>query len=314
MPTPSRPRTPTPPAPATSARTPASRASARTPTRRSLVPTFRPLNPLTDSAPTGPELDIPARTTAAKAWSIVLATFPANVSIEELNAALNTAALVGVRDVYPDRRGSSIAIAYGMYPDGDDPAAREALNQIQNLEVEGKRPFATAILVPPPLTSVEGSLPDFDLATVRSRVPGAAFTLQVAVYKRTDNKAATDADLAQFRKAAEQAVMEYRREGAEAYYYHTARASTVTIGVFSRERLLRPPGPPRWPRHHRHARAQPRAGRGHQEVPAHAGQRPRPRGRHQPTPATQHGRRNPAVIAVMLSELGCLSWHASSEA
>ncbi len=209
-------------------------------------PTFRPLNPLTDSAPTGPELDIPARTTAAKAWSIVLATFPANVSIEELNAALNTAALVGVRDVYPDRRGSSIAIAYGMYPDGDDPAARDALNQIQNLEVEGKRPFATAILVPPPLTSVEGSLPDFDLATVRSRVPGAAFTLQVAVYKRTDNKVATDADLAQFRKAAEQAVMEYRREGAEAFYYHTARASTVTIGVFAESdysgRQVRPDG------------------------------------------------------------------------
>lgn len=208
--------------------------------------TFRPLNPNIDAATAGPELDIPARTTDAKAWSIVLATFPANVSIEELNAALNMAAVMGIRDAYPDRRGSSIAVAYGMFARGDDPAAREALNQVQRLEVEGRRPFATAILVPPPLTSVEGSLPDYDLGTVRARVADAAFTLQVAVYKRTDNKAATDADLAQFRKAAEQAVMEYRRQGEEAYYYHTARASTVTIGVFTEDdysgRQIRPDG------------------------------------------------------------------------
>lgn len=209
-------------------------------------PTFRPLNPLTDTAPTGPELDIPARTTATKTWSIVLATFPANVSIDELNAALNAAALVGVPDAYPDRRGSSIAIAYGSFPNGDAPAARDALQQIQDLEVDGRRPFATAILVPPPLTAIDGSLPDFDLATIRARVPGAAFTLQVAVYKRTDNKAATDADLAQFRKAAESAVLEYRRQGEEAFYYHTARASTVTLGVFSENdysgRQVRPDG------------------------------------------------------------------------
>lgn len=197
--------------------------------------TFRPLNPATDGAALGPELDIPARTTQAKAWSIVLATFPANVSIDELNAALNTAAIMGIRDVYPDRRGSSIAIAFGMFPSGDAPDARQALRQIQDLEIDGKRPFATAILVPPPLTAIEGSLPDYDLGTVRSRVIGAAFTLQVAVYKRTDNKTATDTDLAQFRKAAEQAVLEYRRQGEEAFYYHTARASTVTIGVFTED-------------------------------------------------------------------------------
>lgn len=207
---------------------------------------FRPLNPVTDAPPTGPDLDIPARTTQAKAWSIVLATYPLNVSLDQLNAALNSAALVGVRDAYPDRRGNSIAIAYGMFSSADDPAARTALKQIQDLEVEGKRPFAAAILVPPPLTSVEGSLPDYDLATIRSRVPGAVFTLQVAVYKRTDGKPATDADLAQFRKAAEQAVMEYRRQGEEAYYYHTARASTVTIGAFGESdysgRQVRPDG------------------------------------------------------------------------
>lgn len=209
-------------------------------------PTFRPLNPLDAPPPTGPALDIAARTTQAKAWSIVLATFPLTVSIDELNAALNAAALAGIPDPYPDRRGTSIAIAHGMFSSGDDPAARTALRQIQDLQVDGKRPFAAALLVPPPLTSVEGSLPDYDLATLRARAPGAVFTLQVAVYKRTDGKPATDSDLAQFRKAAETAVMEYRGQGEEAFYYHTARASTVTIGAFSEDdysgRQVRPDG------------------------------------------------------------------------
>ncbi len=208
--------------------------------------TFRPLNPAGDTAAAGPDLNVAALTTQNKAWSIVLATFPANEDPERFNAAMNAVVAAGITDAYPDRRGSSVVIAYGSFASGDDPDARQALQQIQSLQIDGKRPFQTALLVPPPLTSVEGSLPDFDLASLRAKVPGAAFTLQVAVYERTDGKIATDADLAQFRKAAEQAVMAYRGEGAEAFYYHTARASTVTIGIFREEdysgRHTRPDG------------------------------------------------------------------------
>ena len=80
-------------------------------------------------------------------------------------------------------------------------------------------------------------MPDFDLATVKARrgTKKPLYTLQIAVYGRPDNTDATKEDLAQFRKSAEEAVVQLRREGEQAYYYHGPNRSMVTVGIFSED-------------------------------------------------------------------------------
>jgi hypothetical protein len=99
-------------------------------------------------------------------------------------------------------------------------------------------------LTPPPYDSLPGSVPEYDLSTLRQRRgKSALYTLQVAAYTRMDGKAATEKDLAEFRAAAEKAVVELRREGEEAFYHHGQRMSVVTVGVFGEKDVdpVRPP-------------------------------------------------------------------------
>ena len=60
----------------------------------------------------------------------------------------------------------------------------------------------------------------------------ALYSLQIAVYGRRDLPNPSEADLAETRKAAEQAAIRLRQEGEQAFYYHGPRMSMVTIGVF----------------------------------------------------------------------------------
>jgi hypothetical protein len=78
------------------------------------------------------------------------------------------------------------------------------------------------------------TLMQFDLSTVHDRVgEEIKYTLQVARYGHTDRSQPTPEELAGFREAAEQAVLELRREGDEAFFYHGPFGSSVTIGLFS---------------------------------------------------------------------------------
>jgi hypothetical protein len=176
------------------------------------------------------------RASSRSSWSIVLSVYASTEPVDAVTTALDSLHAMGLSEAYADRRGDTVVIAYGEYPSGDDARAREDLARVRALDFNGVRPFEAALLVPPAIATVAGSRPEFDLATVRARSDGTAeFTLQVAIYTRTDNQPATERDLAEFRRAAEQAVLEYRRQGEEAFYYHTSRASTVTIGLFLRE-------------------------------------------------------------------------------
>jgi hypothetical protein len=82
------------------------------------------------------------------------------------------------------------------------------------------------------------SVSAFDLSRVRGQYGKAAIvTLQVGVYERTDSGQVTAADLAEIRKAAEDAVAKLRAEGDPAYFLHGPRRSMVTIGVFPEEEV-----------------------------------------------------------------------------
>jgi hypothetical protein len=165
-------------------------------------------------------------------WSIVLlAAKDADVARQALERVRTRG---GLNDAYVEQRGKAYVIAYGNYKDATSREAQSALARIREIKIDEAYPYAAAILSPPPAGQVGGEIPEYNLATVKKRVGrDAVYTLQIAVYGWADRrKQPSAADLAEFRKAAEQAVIELRREGEEAYYYHGPFHSSVTVGVF----------------------------------------------------------------------------------
>ena len=184
-------------------------------------------------------LDAPAtqaaieQAAASTKWSIVIVAFRGAMADAAGLAALNKVEAAGVSGAYLERRGESVALAYGRFDSPDEPAARESLDALRAIEIEGERPFAGAVLAPPSPDLLTGSLPQFDLRTVKEKFgPDALYTLQIGVYGRADRTPPESAELAEYRRTAERAVYDLRRQGEEAYYYHAPMRSMVTIGVF----------------------------------------------------------------------------------
>ncbi|MCG3124100.1 MAG: hypothetical protein GIKADHBN_02541 [Phycisphaerales bacterium] len=175
------------------------------------------------------------------AWSIVLGAFSPdrdNVSPgQTFEAAAHTAlfraqALSGLKDVSLVKRGTGYVLLYGSFESGTSGDAQRELEYVRSLEIDGARPYENAFLAPPGASA--GSMPDYDLATVKVRraTRKPLYTLQIAVYGRPDNSEPTKEDLQQFRAAAEEAVTRLRSEGEQAYYYHGPNRSMVTVGIY----------------------------------------------------------------------------------
>lgn len=139
----------------------------------------------------------------------------------------------GLPEAYSERRGKVVVIAYGQYVGPDDPNAKRDLARIQSMEIDHARPFESAVLAPPPFQANAGSVPEYNLAAVKqSRGKDAIYTLQIGMYTRLDVNVVPQADLAVCRAKAEEWVVNLRREGEEAFYYHGPHGSMVTIGVY----------------------------------------------------------------------------------
>jgi hypothetical protein len=207
-----------------------------------------------ESPQTGPTTDVfgrqikdgkPVETAQAGsgAWSIVLGAFSPDRESDlgqAYEAAAHTAlfraqALAGLDGVLLEKRGSGLVLLYGAFESPTSGDAQRELAYVRSIEVGGRFPYEGAFLSPPGATS--GSMPDYDLATVRARrnTKGPLYTLQIAVYGRPDNSQASVEDLEQFRKLAEEAVGSLRSEGEQAYYYHGPNRSMVTVGVYSEQ-------------------------------------------------------------------------------
>lgn len=186
----------------------------------------------------GPAVMGPARSQPGAdqpgAWSIVIAGAAGDSAESTAQGMLAKVQREGgLPDAYAERRGRSVVVAYGRYAGPDDPQAQRDLDRIRGMKIEGGTPFAGAVLVPPPFEALPGGIPEYDLNGVkRDRGEDALYTLQVAIYTRLNTNTPRPQELAEFRKAAEKAVVELRREGEEAFYYHGPRGSTVTVGVF----------------------------------------------------------------------------------
>ncbi|HZW10375.1 MAG TPA: hypothetical protein VFF69_10770 [Phycisphaerales bacterium] len=171
-------------------------------------------------------------------WSIVLATFWGEKHEEAGRLGLHKVrAEAGLPGAYLETRDKATVIAYGRYESPSDPAAQADLARIRAVRVDGGAPFAAALLTPPAPEHLAGSLPELDLRNAKKQFgeDKALYTLQVAIYGRGDRSAATAEEVAEFRKAAEDAAVLLRRDGELAFYYHAPERSMVTVGIFGQE-------------------------------------------------------------------------------
>ncbi|MFT5422882.1 MAG: hypothetical protein ACI89L_000651 [Phycisphaerales bacterium] len=177
----------------------------------------------------------PGGAAANSRWTIVLTKIDNSRPelVKQMLDALNKT-IPGVR---VDERDGGHFLILGQYTDARTPQARADLQRVHNYTVTiGERtahPYAQAFIAPPTAQSLQGTNPGYDLRNVRERFGNKAlYTLQIAIYGRSDRAAPSTENLASFRRAAEQAVITLRREGGQAFYYHGPSRSTVTLGVF----------------------------------------------------------------------------------
>lgn len=174
---------------------------------------------------------------SAGGWSIVIVAFRGPSQDADAQAGLARVRSVGnLPDAYLEKRGETTVIALGRYAGPDDPRAQADLERVRAVEAEGQRPFAAAVLAPPAGAAAPGAFPEYDLRNAK-RLNGdwALYTLQVGVYSREGGGPAKPEELAEFRKAAEAAVVQLRHEGHQAFYYHGPNRSMVTVGLFGKD-------------------------------------------------------------------------------
>lgn len=181
---------------------------------------------------------------ADRAWVIALAAFRGDKQVEEANAELSRLRAAGLAsDAYVITRGRATLVAIGRFDDPASKAAGDELARVRAVKVGEVLPFASAVLAPPMDDGgVAGSRPEFDLRTAAKEADGRErYTLQVAAYGAANPLAnPTPAELAEARKASEQAAAILRAEGEQAYYYHGPQLSMVTVGIFGDEALRSP--------------------------------------------------------------------------
>lgn len=172
-------------------------------------------------------------------WSIVLLAFRGETQQQDAMRGLATVqAEAGLANAYVEKRGEATVVAFGGYLDPQQTEAQADLKRIRAIEiaVDGStdRPFENAFLTPP--SDIRGTIPEYDLRNARAtHGEWAIYTLQIGVYRREDGKPTTAAQIAEFRKLAEEAVLQLRREGEQAFYFHGPASSTVTISLFGSE-------------------------------------------------------------------------------
>ena len=213
--------------------------------REVFAPKKPPAAPTADpKGPAGTPADAPpARAdTGPRAWSIVLASFREGTEEEQRSAAERALgkikAVPGLEGAVIGTRPKAALVLLGAFADPGAADAQALLKRVRETTAEGSKVFANAFFAPPAEEVNLGARPEHNLLTAREQFGRrAAATLQICVYGRRDLERPTEADLAEARRAAEEAAAALRRDGELAFYYHGARMSTVTVGVFTDDEL-----------------------------------------------------------------------------
>jgi hypothetical protein len=183
--------------------------------------------------------DAPGGSGSSGTWSIILAAFRGeNQEPIARDALKRIQTESGLGDAYLERRGEGLVVALGRYPDASDPRAQKDLERVKAALLDGERLYAGSYIAPPYTGAVKGAAGagDYDLRRAREGFGKneALYTLQVGHYgfARGDPRKPSAAELAEFRKAAEDAATILRREGELAFFYHGPNGSDVTVGLF----------------------------------------------------------------------------------
>lgn len=129
-------------------------------------------------------------------------------------------------------KGESKTVVYrGPYIDSFTDDAQRDYKQTRAIEVNGKRAFPDAALLPLESATRNADALSAELARFELNQYAGFYTLQIGYY---DQNYGND-----YRKAAEQAVLSLRSEGEEAYFHHFPQQSTITIGIFDDRDVIR---------------------------------------------------------------------------
>lgn len=159
-------------------------------------------------------------------WGIVLENFRgSDHAVRAAGRRDQLEAELGRGDLAVRTTSTGSAVLLGSYETADEAAAQRDLAWARSLESGGARPYQRAFLAPPAVGD-RGGRPEFNLANARATYgKSAIYTLQVGVWEL--------ADRAKARAEAERQAIQLRQEGVEAFYYHGAQRSMVTVGVFT---------------------------------------------------------------------------------
>jgi len=167
-------------------------------------------------------------------WTIVIAAFRGERAAEEANIGLARSHTEGgIPDSYLQQRGPAVVLVYGHYTGPDDKQAKQDIERLQGMVINGINPYAFAYLMPPASTAQAGVIKEYDLRRAKDLYgKSAVYTLQVGWYGREDLKSPTEDDLKDARRAAEEGASRLRSEGELAFFFHGPHRSMVTVGVF----------------------------------------------------------------------------------
>jgi hypothetical protein len=170
---------------------------------------------------------------ASMGWGIAVFTFRGDERAVESRKVLEYVRGKGqLPDARMEERGPSVVIIVGSFTDPQSADAQGELDRVRKLKVDNNMPYTAAFLAPPSSAAGEGKRPEINLLRVPEQTPGTLYSLQVAAYGREDIERPTEDDLKDARRSAEQAALQLRSEGEQAFYYHGPRMSMVTIGAF----------------------------------------------------------------------------------
>jgi hypothetical protein len=179
-----------------------------------------PADPKPRHTPTDQRSNPYQNTAPGQSWAIQVTQISGNTrhdQARELVQQLRTK--TSLTDFWIEDLNNTATVYHSRFQKASDPAIRKALAAVQNIELNGTRPFTDSKLVP--LVGQGRTIADpYDL-----RQFIGYYSLQIGFYDQAFGQ--------DFRQAAEQAVHILREEGYDAYYYHGPFRSIIAIGVFS---------------------------------------------------------------------------------
>ncbi|MBS0192024.1 MAG: hypothetical protein U0573_04190 [Phycisphaerales bacterium] len=193
---------------------------------------FRP-----SKSQTGSESDHASSSPADGKWTIAVLRLKGTEQDAAAQTVLRTVRASGLPEAYLETRSDATLVAVGRFDSPTTPDAKAMLKRVKEMDVDGARPYMGAYFMPPPATSLKGSVPEWDLRNARANYgKQAEYTLQINIYTNPRGQA-TPAEVKEFQAAAEEAVRTLRKDGVDAFYFHDQAGSTVTVGLFSQKDL-----------------------------------------------------------------------------